>query len=197
MAHPCCNLVGNFPIGELEGIISVSSKGSTEMSKIGDVIIKGPSTGTLSISAYASKEVHSGCAGRAGLSLNWIKKYDCEEDKVYFIFAGEGRSYKVGDVGSLVLLNYPGDAVSYEVISASASSGPATVYQKENQIDSYGLQYLGGPWAFNTASGDVVISLGSLSAGYGRIYLQSFSINLTPNQIPVVNYDFVYAVDRV
>jgi hypothetical protein len=198
MGVECCNLVGNFPIGSLEGIISVSSKGGTEMTKIGGNILHGPTTGTISISAYASKTVHDGCAGKAGVSLNWIKKYDCDNDDVYFIFAGEGKSYITGDVGSLITLRYPTEVVTYEIINASASSGPASVYQKENQTDSYGLEYTGGPWSFITSSdGEVVIDLLELSAGYDSIYLQSFSLTTSPNQVPTVSYEFVYTVNTV
>ena len=195
MAHPCCNLVGSFPIGNLKGIISVTSKGGTEMTKIGDNIIKGPSTGNISVTAYASDDLHTGCAGKAGLSLNWIRKYDCDNDVVYFIFAGEGKSYIVGDVGDLILLRYPTDVVVHETISASASSGPTALYQVEDQTDSYGLQYLGGPWAFTSAGGEVSIDLGVLAAGYGDVYLQSFSFSAAPAQIPTVTYDFVYAIN--
>jgi len=193
--HECCNLAGNFPIGELEGIISVSSRGGTEMSKVGGNILHGATSGVISVSAYASKTVHAGCVGKAGMSLNWIKKYDCDNDVVYFIFAGEGKSYVTGDVGTLVDIHYPDDTITYETISASASSGPASVYQKENQTDCYGLTYHGGPWSFETGpDGAIAIDLGLIAAGYDNIYLQSFSLSTAPNQIPTVSYEFVYTV---
>lgn len=195
--HPCCNLVGNFPIEPLEGIISVSSRGGTEMMKVGDNILKGATTGSISVTAYASDELHKGCVGRAGVSINWIRKYDCDNDLVYYIFAGEGKSYKVGDVGNLIELHYPDDVVIYETINASASSGPVSLYQIENQIDSYGLSYNGKPWPFSTKSdGEILMELGPLQAGYGRIFLQSFSLNATPGQLPTVTYDFVYTVSE-
>lgn len=185
----CCKLVGSFPIN-VDAIISISSRTGTEISKIGDNLVVGPTTGTVSITAYATDRIHNKCQGRANVSIPWIKKYDCDTDTLYFIFAGEGQSSLSGDVDNLAALR--NSSVSYPVVNASASSGPAALYEEEIQNDGYGLVYNGLPWSFTTATeGGVNVDIGI--EGYNQLYLQNFSLQCTPGQIATVTYDFVYS----
>lgn len=189
----CCKLVGNLDMGNTEGIISISSRFSTEVAKAGDNVIVGPTTGVVSVSAYAGYFSHEGCPGRASVNIPWIRKYDCDNDKVYFIFSGEGESNVSGKIDDLITLNRVVN--SYRVLNASASSGPATIYEDDIQYDGYGANYVGDPWQFDTSlESSVTIDTGI--ADYGPMFLQSFSLQLTANQVPTSSYEFVYSVEN-
>ena len=193
MANTCCKLVGNFEIN-VDGIISISTRTQTEVSKTGNSVIIGATTGVVSISAYADNEVHTGCNGRAAVSIPWIRKYDCDTDEVIYLFSGEGESNYAGASDNLFsLIELRNEIVSHRAINASASSGPATIYEDELQHDGYGLIYYGNPWTFNTSTEEgVMIDTGI--GDFGSMYLQSFSLQLTANQLPIANYEFVYQV---
>jgi hypothetical protein len=193
----CCHIAAAFDTNDVEAIISVSSRSSTESTKTGDTILKGPTTGTVSITGYAADEVYTGCGARAGVTIPWIRKYDCETDTVHFIFSGEGKSYIAGDLNmptaGLMAELSNGLDVSYPLIDASATSGPYGIYFQNNQTDGYGLKYYGKPFDFDTSiEGDTNIDLGF--GGYSLLYLQSFSIQLVPGQVPTASYEFVFTI---
>ena len=203
MANECCKLVGNLLVENTEGIISLSTKSSTEISKIEDVLIVGQTVGTVSVTAYASSLLHTGCAGRLGVSLPWIRKYDCEKDETHFIYSGEGKSYFSGSESSLATVLE--DSVEYAVLNGSASSGPTTLYEHDMQHDGYGLVYTGNPWTFDTRDSDTLkMALNVIEYAnplndqdltiYTNLYLQSFSLQLAPNTLPTVNFDFAFSV---
>jgi hypothetical protein len=197
----CCNLVGNFPIG-LNGIISISAKGNTNVQLIeangATAVTVEPSEGTVAISAYAMFECHTGCPGRASVTIPWIKRSDCSEYK--YLFGGYGKSTISGDVAGLAEfpdipeVNNP--LVEYTHIEASATSGPAAQYTYDTQLDGYGLIYYGLPWTVNTTTEEgCKVNLTSYDIGdYGVCYLQSLSLTCTPGQFPVVNMDYVYSM---
>lgn len=201
MAGTCCNLVGNFNI-TAEGIISVTSQGSTAV----NVVTAGgtsaatiaPSTGTVSISAYASGDRYVGCPGRAGVSIPWIIKNDCS--KYVYLFGGAGKSYISGEVGTYAefpsITGITNPVSEYDVVSASAGSGPAALYEKSIQQDGYGLEYTGFPWGINTTSeAGCTINLTSYGiGGYGDCKLQNLQIQTVPGQVPVVNMSFIYSI---
>lgn len=197
----CCNLVGNFDISA-EGIISITSQGSAEVSLISangsNVTTVSPSTGTVSISAYAGSERYKGCPGRAGVSVPWITRNDC--DKFYYLFGGAGKSYISGEVGNYArfpsIAGISNPVNSYEVINASSSSGPAALYERSMQQDGYGLLYFGNPWNINTTTeAGCTVNLTSYGIGaYGECLLQNISIQCVPGQIPVVNMSFIYSI---
>jgi hypothetical protein len=203
MAIDCCKLVGNFPI-TVDGIISISSKGKTEVQVYTDgsiaTSVLGASTGTVSISAYASKQVHYGCFGRAGVSVNWIKKYNC--DTTTFIYAGQGSSYISGDTSNLVefptIQGITNPLAKVHVVNVSSSSGPVSLYEDYQQEDGYGLVFTGNPWNIDTTSeAGATINLSSMGiGGYGPSLLQSLSLQCTPGGLPVVSMDFVYSIDN-
>jgi len=190
----CCYLTSNFYISDDLGcIISVSVSTSTETMKIGDCIIAGPSIGTVSLSGYATDAYHVGCPGRAGVQIPWVRKYDCDNDIVYFIFSGEGKSYVAGNVGNLATLNTT--ACTQTSINAASSAGP-TLYTHMEQEEGYGLDYTngGGPISFNTVDSDsLVFDANKVGAPYEDCRLQSFSLECTPGQIPVATYSYVFA----
>ena len=201
----CCNLVGNF-FGNSDnkptGIISVTSQGSAEVRLVSaggrNVATVGPSTGTVSISAYASNERYYGCPGRANVTVPWIIKNDCSEQR--YLFGGAGRSSISGDVGTYAefphIAGVTNPVNSYNVVSASASSGPASLYENSIQRDGFGLIYRGNPWIINTSTEDgCTINLTSYGIGaYGVCKLQNINLQCVPGKIPVVNMSFIYSI---
>jgi hypothetical protein len=197
----CCNLVGNFP-STAKGLISVSSRGNTgfqyySSGSSSSVAIE-PSTGTVSISAYATNKVHSGCAGRATVSINWQRRTDC--DTFIYLFAGAGKSTISGNVNGLA--SFPSLGVSnpithYNTVDASASSGPAVLYTDNIQYDGIGLIYSGNPWHINTTKeSQCKINLTSYGiGGYGLCLLQSINLQCIPGKVPIVNFDFIYVIN--
>lgn len=194
MAGDCCQLVGNLDLGIDSGcVISVNTSSSTEIiTACGDEPLEGATVGSISISAYVSTELWVGCPFRAGVSIPFIRKYDCEEDIVYFLFSGQGQSFYAGPKPSYVELNkvLPTESRS---ISASSSSGPTSVYSDTLQISGYGMRYSGGPINFETTAEGTEISLGGVF-GRGPFYLQGFNLEAQPGQLPVANYSIVYSV---
>jgi hypothetical protein len=191
VANTCCQLVGNLT-STVPGLISISHRIGTEASRIGGdqgALIIGATIGTVTITAYANKVVHIGCPGRASLNVPWIRKYDCSTGITYFIFSGQGQSSVSGNVGGLAS---PNEFInSYAVLSASASSGPASIYESAPQEDGYGLSYKGTPFTFTT-SDQQTLSI-NIGFGYGAMYLQSFSLQCTPGQVPISTYDFIFS----
>jgi hypothetical protein len=192
----CCYLTNNFYISDDLGcIVSVSVSTSTETSRVGDCIIVGPTIGTVSLSGYATDSYHVGCPGRAGVQIPWVRKYDCDNDVVHFIFSGEGKSQVAGDVGNLATVNTK--VCTQTSISASSSAGPA-LYTHMEQDEGYGLDYIGNPISFNTTNdSDLIFDANKVGAPYEDCRLQSFSLECTPGQIPVATYSYVFAATCV
>jgi hypothetical protein len=154
------------------------------------------STVSVNISAlhtYAGGtfEIWQDCPTKAGVSIPYITKYDCENDKVYFIFSGQGQSFGVGSYSSLVTLKNA-LATTCTALSASSSSGPSALYMMDTQTNGYGMKYEGGPITFDTTADGTEISLGGIFQNI-TMYLQSFSVDAQPGQYPMVSYTLVYA----
>jgi hypothetical protein len=191
MADDCCRLVGNFDICIPGCIISINSNCSTEVSiPCGEENpLEGATIQTVSISAYASDQIHIGCPGKAGVNIPWVRKYDCEADIVYFIWSGQGQSFLAGDVQNLATIkNSLGEKCNS--ISASSSSGPASIYMLMPQENGYGLTYKGDPIDFDTDETGTLIELCGDGID-GQFYLQSFNLDVQPGQLPVANYTMV------
>lgn len=196
----CCNLAGNFDI-TANGIISVTSQGSTPTTLVSagnsSAVTISPSTGTVSITAY-SGDVYYGCPGRAGVTIPWIVKSNCGEN--VHLFGGAGKSYISG--GSASYVSFPtingisNPVASYNVISASASSGPSTLYEDSIQQDGFGLIYTADPWSIDTSDEkQCSVNLTSYGIGdYGECKLQNLNIQFVSGQIPVVNMSFIYSI---
>lgn len=201
----CCQLVGSFTGLDLDGcIISVNMSSRAELIKeCGGEVLFGPTTGTVSITGYAvplnnpGSVIHVGCPGKAGVSIPWVRRYDCggtdnsNPGTVYLIQAGQGSSYVSGDIQNLAQLNIDPN-IEFTSVSASSSSGPASIYMYTTQKDGYGLNYTGGPIAFN--SEDSMVFSNFLIPGGPALYLQNFSLETNPGEIPVANYSFMFVV---
>jgi len=194
MAEDCCKLVGNLEIGINGCIVSVNVNSQAEIIKeCGDVILLGPSTGTVSITGYTSEspDIHVGCPGRVGVSIPWVRRFDCDEGTgIHLIPAGQGPSYLAGDIEGLATLNND-TGRSYTSVNANASSGPSSVYMETEQVEGYGLTYNGGPISFNTSQSMVFPNFG---VGSGDMYLQNFSLEMSPGQVPTANYSFMFVI---
>lgn len=181
----CCQLISGLNLG-LDGIISVSTNSNSEVAAVcGDEPLEGPVTHSVSITGYASKDIWLACPAKAGVNIPYIKKYDCVANKLYFIFAGQGQSFVSGPVGGFASLYKSFSSVTS--FSANASSGPTSVYMEATQTNGYGLRYSGGPISFSTSELINPVDLGSL----GDHYLQSFSFDAQPGQLPIASYTFV------
>lgn len=187
----CCNLVGDLRI-DVPGIVSIGVSSDTESSWIEGELVIGPTIGKVSVSAYASPSVHCACPGRASVTIPWIKKLDCDAQKVYFIFSGQGRSTISGDVGGMASI-VQSLGRDYTILNANASSGPTVPYEQNIQHDGYGLSYSGGPWSFTTSE-EYDVMVGSIGSIAGPLYLESFSLECSPGSIPTVSYSFAFAI---
>jgi len=216
MAVTCCQLVGNFPIEELglEGcIISMSHNSQTEVSKAGSEVIVGATTGTVTLTAYAAEGVYIGCPGKANVSIQWIRKYDCTNDSLYFIWQGAGNSSVYGGDGGqpgylrfdsaqgspvnnfAVVLEGLDKIDPYRIINADSSNGPGALYTDTTQQDGYGLEYNGDPFNFNTNTEDGC-TFPNYGIGVGDWLLQSFNVDLNPGSMPTATYTFVFNVEN-
>lgn len=189
----CCQLVGNLAIDSPGCYISVNTSCNTEIINAcgDDTPLCGPTTQTVTLAGYASESIHVGCPGRAGVSIPWIRKYDCVNNIIHFLFAGKGQSYVAGDVGGLASITTALTcAPSSDTFSASSTSGPTTIYMQTTQINGYGLNYTGDPISFTTTKEGTTVdlSVGNIS---GDFYLQTFNLDMQPGQLPVANYTFV------
>ena len=123
----CCKLVGDLKLNIDGCIISVSTGCNTEIiTACADEPQEGPSTTTVNLSGYANSDLWVGCPSKAGVSIPFVRKYDCENDILYLIFSGQGQSFFTGDADELVTLNTTLETTCASY-SASSSSGPATL----------------------------------------------------------------------
>lgn len=190
----CCYLVGDLDLGIGGCIISFNSSCSTEIINAcgPDDLRAGPTIQTVSMVALADDSVYIGCPASASVSINWLRKYDCNNDVIHFIFAGEGESSIIGDVSAYASLRNVFGGASCPAISASSQSGPATLYTNTVQINGYGLEYTGDPIAFVTDAAGTEINLGGMFPY--TFYLQSFSLDLRPGDFPTASYTLVRGI---
>jgi len=187
----CCKLVGNLKLGIDGCIISISTSCSTESTvACGDEHpLPGPTIGSLNITGYADTQIWVGCPCKAGLNLPYVRKYDCVNDVVYFIPNGQGQSFISGE-NAAVSVKYP--LSSCTSINASSTSGPTTIYMETTQINGYGLSYTGGPISIETTTEMSPVEFPGIVEQ--DLYLQNFSFDAQPGQLPTVSYSFVYSM---
>jgi hypothetical protein len=205
MAECTCNIAANFPglQGLNLGIISVSLRSSQNISVMNDGLkLFGPATGDLSITAYAPLNTGEelACPGRAGVSFEWDQRIACEEVGsggsaiiVYFIARAKDKAYKEGDVTSQISMT---SYNSYETFSASAASGPFTMYLKTMHHDGYDFSYTGTPIPINKNNGrnpTNITWLADILPGGSKLYLSNFTWEYTTVGIPTVSYSFLFS----
>jgi hypothetical protein len=195
MSEVCCQLVGDLALDFSEGcLISINTTCNTEaIIACGEENpLAGPTTGTLSITSFTGNELWEGCPSKVGLSVNYLRRYDCESNILYFIPNGQGQSFIYGDITSNIA------EIKYKLftcvaLSASSSSGPAAIYTNTPQTNGYGLIYNGGPINIETTPEMLPMQLGVLPGS--DLYLQSFSFDAQPGQFPTVTYSFAYTLE--
>lgn len=191
MADSCCQLVGDLQLGGAGCIISINTNCSTEgiVACGDDQPLEGPTTGTVNITAYANNSPWTGCPAKAGLTVPYIRKYDCDQDILYFIPSGEGQSFTSGNTQGFASVNYI--LSSCVSLQASSTNGPTAVYMETAQTNGYGLIYNGGPISIRTQSRMGPINLG-IRGVPDEVYLQSFSFDGQPGQLPTVSYSYTH-----
>lgn len=195
MTSNCCYLVGNFfshaPFSLPGCIISVNNNINTEYNDYGcGSLTGGARIGTINISGYVGTNIHRECAGRAGVQVLWMRKYDCDNDLTYFIFLGPGRSFIQDGASSYVSIGSAAPDTTI-TISASSQSGPASLFSINQQTEGVGMRYSEGPIVFDTGS-ESGCTLSNMGMGRGDYYLQTFNIECVPGSIPVASYTFAY-----
>lgn len=201
MAESCsCNITGLFDI-DLTGIISVSMSSNTDINMTSsEVILVGPSTGTISMSAYpfargASRLgtlLGATCPSTARAECKWVQKYSCEEGKMYFLPAFGGSASITGGGITTVVLESP--EVTYRSLNVDASSGPASPYLEGVHTDGFNLIYTGLPIGITSGRPQSYSFLSNVLPADTDLYLSSFEISVTPPNPATVSYNFVFAV---
>lgn len=190
----CCQLVGDLTVDgcyiSINTSCNVEGAGETAICSSYSGQESGEMLQTVTVTGYASTNIHIGCPGRAGVSTTLTRKYDYDRQATVFMCDGQGASHVVGDVNGLASVLE--SQRSCEVFSASASSGPASIYIQAIQTTGLGLAYIGGPISFTTSEDctTMSISIGPIS---GNFYLQSFSLDAQPGQLPIASYTFTRA----
>jgi len=192
-----CNIAAMFPGVGGYGIISATLRSNVDITITeGGMVLYGPATGDLSITAYAPlAEGQLDCPAKAGMSCTWDRRTSCETEGsivTYLIPKGPVRSYTEGVVTSDISVN---SVVSYETFSASASNGPTTIYLMNLHSDGWGFAYTGSPIHISeedTKDYKEIDIFNEILPDGSKLYLQSFSWEYTPPNIPQVNYSFLF-----
>lgn len=192
----CCQLVGNLTLSINGCVVSISVDSSTEIIDVCKELMTGATVGTVNVSGYADNTIFKGCPSKAGVTIPWMRRYDCENDETHFIKTGEGSSYisagngSLGFISSYVTLKNP-TGRKYKIINASSSSGPYSLYMEAIREDGYGMKYTKDLFPFDT-SGDMKFN--NFGVGEGSMYLQSFNIDFNPGAYPTVSYSFMFSI---
>ena len=190
----CCQLVGDLELNLPGCVTSVSVSSSTEIIDVCSPPRLGPTIGNISINGYASNIVYVGCPSQAGVSINWVRRYDCVNDILYLIHSGEGLSFTSGPLTDIHYVSINGSlGRTYPILNANSGSGPTGIYMKTDRTDGYGLTYSGDILTFNTSSPSGLVK-SNFGVGEGDMYLQSFNLDAQPGQYPTVSYSFLFTI---
>ncbi len=196
-----------FDIG-FEGIISAQITGSSEFIEIvsecdaapnvfSDVRkkLKGPSTGTLNITAYAfekgavDKFLGTSCPSSAGISFPTQKRFDCENNRTVIIPTKTGEASREGDpITGITLL---GDICFFRTVNASAASGPASRITDTEKFIGADLIWTGPPFAFDSTDEDT-LEFNILGLD---VKLTSFNVSVTVPGIATNTYNFEFSIE--
>jgi hypothetical protein len=200
-----CSIAGLFDI-EFRGIISAQITGSSEFIDIlsqcdtGPNILedvrkrlKGPSVGSISITAYAflkggNRYLGTSCPSTAGISFPTQQRFDCENNVTRIIRTKAGEAFREGDpINDLTLL---GEFCSFRTVNASASSGPATTVTDTERFLGSDLVWTGPPISFDSRDADTLdVTILGLD-----VKMTQFSVNVAVPGIGTNNYTFQYSI---
>lgn len=192
MAGNCCYLVGNLT-GLPSGFISVEVQLSSQVFVTADgASFLGASVGQLTATAYGSEESNLYCPGRAGVQYDWMQRYDCLNDKVHFIPAGKDKAFKEGDVTSTIGISRI--VATNTMLSASASSGPHTIYMQATHSQGWGFSYFGTPLSISSRDTSHMTTFSRfLPNSTDKLYLVSFNWQHTEPQPAIVQYSYAFS----
>lgn len=200
-----CSIAGLFEI-EYSGIISAQITGSSEFIDILSQCdtapnvfeevrkrLKGPSTGNISINAYAfvkggDRYLGTSCPSSAGVNFPMQSRFDCENNITRFIRTKTGEASREGDpITGITLL---GEFCTFRTVSASASSGPATRVTDTEKFLGSDLVWTGPPIPLDSRDADTLdVTLLGLDAK-----MTQFSVNVAVPGIGTNNYTFQYSI---
>jgi hypothetical protein len=60
------------------------------------------------------------------------------------------------------------------------------------QEEGYGMEYRGGPISFDTGN---ELTMNNFGVGEGIMYMQNFSVEFNPGEIPTATYSFLFVID--
>jgi hypothetical protein len=201
-----CVVAGLFQVG-YEGIISVSITGSSEFLDILSQCdaapnvfsevrkrLKGPSVGTMNITAYAfpqgssNKLLGTSCPSQAGVDLPTQQRFDCENNITRIIRTKTGQAFREGDeIDGITLTD---EFCSFRTVNASASSGPATQVVDTERFLGSDLIWTGPPFAFDTTDAD---TLDFTILGL-EVKLTNFSVQVQAPGAATNSYTFQYSI---
>ncbi|MCK4975444.1 MAG: hypothetical protein KAS36_00770 [Anaerolineales bacterium] len=195
-----CNIAGAFDI-EYDGIISASMSAGTDIKLTADeIILVGPTLGTINIQAYPyppnpatnlERTLGVRCPTKVQAQISWVRRYDCDNNIYYFIPQRGGTASIEGETPDGISFEQ-GPFLGYRSFSASASSGPATVYLDTTHYDGFNLIYTGSPIPFESGRPEPMNILASKLPAGVELYLQSFSMDITPPHNSTVSYSFAF-----
>lgn len=195
-----------FEIG-FDGIISAQITGSSEFIDIvsqcsqapnvfADVRkkLKGPSTGTLNITAYAflqgeDRFLGTSCPSEAGISFPIQQRFDCENNKTHLIRTKSGdAAFREGD--PIIGVTFLGEFCFFRSVNADASSGPASRVKDTERFLGTDLIWTGPPFQFDSQNID---SLDFTILGLD-VKLTSFNVSVTVPSFATTNYSFQFSI---
>jgi len=198
-----CRVVGNLDTYNLEGIVSVSITGQSDIfrTSTGRKFI-GPSFNNLNIRAYPWRpggDMFMGvsCPSKCSVGIQWERKLDCGSGEWVFLPVFWEAVQLDGEPIDGVELVEP--VLETSDLDANAASGPSSPFILRVRTDGYGLVYTGLPIPFNTNDLEI-FSFEFMDSGSGsnivieRAYLQNFELNVAPPRPAEVSYTFVYPV---
>jgi hypothetical protein len=202
-----CDIAANFPITGNYGIISASLRTNANVIVVGPSLrLYGPSTGDLSITAYAPLDIGESlkCAATANVSFDWDQRADCDtvtgQIIMRFISRGRERAAQEGEITRQITMTHINANKPYLSFSASAGSGPHTPYILNYHYDGYDFRYRGNPLPITakTKTDSTVIPFLSQILPVGcALHLTSFSWTYTPPEVPTVSYSFLFSYSEV
>lgn len=156
--------------------------------------MKGPSVGTLNLSAYAfvknssDKLLGTSCPSSANISFPTQQRFDCENNITRIIRTKSGQATIEGDpITGITLL---GDICSFRTVNASAQGGPANRVIDTTTFIGSDLVWTGPPFSFDSRDPD---TLDFTILGL-EVKLTSFSISVTAPSPATNNYTFQYSL---
>jgi len=186
-----CKLVGSLDIG-YRGVYDINVSHRKEVINLlnGDVA-KMPLITTISINAYPFLPGEdfrpTSCPVNFNATFKWTRIYDCDQDKYFYIYNKVNNISYVGDPPRYITVYDPEKTAN--VIKASASSGPYSIYLEEIGYVASGMSYIGNPIHFDT-NGAVAGGFSSVINILGfDVVLKSFSYNHNTT-IETVSYTF-------